>query len=343
MPKAFSIHYHWYSAILDLLKTDSDKVSTSVPPELFYTYNHAIHGFSVDFSPEKLEALKKMPGCITAYPDHTLYVDTTRIIDFLSLNKAGGLWPVSNCGTDAIIGVIDSGVWPESASFRDEMREIPRRNEMGHGTHTTLIAVRNYVRGVSHFGYAMSITRGAAPCDGVDIILISMSFRGALPYEDPISIISFAAMEKGILVSSLAENRDTLTLDNGKTIIGWSLFLGRALLNASVVYNETITGCNLPALLLESANNAIVVCSDGPRINNQISTFIESTVTRDIFFSTDEREVHCILGVTIKPIDAPTVINYAKSTIDSKATIKFRQTVVRRRAKRAPQIPEYSF
>ncbi|KAF6173830.1 hypothetical protein GIB67_003831 [Kingdonia uniflora] len=112
-------------------------------------------------SPEELEDLKKMSECFTAYPDQTLYVDTTRTIDFLTLNKAGGLWTTSNYGTDAIIGVIDSGVWPESASFRDGgMGEIPRRRK---GT--------------------------------------------ALPYEDSISISSFEAMEKGVLVSSSAGNR----------------------------------------------------------------------------------------------------------------------------------------
>ncbi|KAF6163341.1 hypothetical protein GIB67_025205 [Kingdonia uniflora] len=212
-----------------------------------------------------------------------LHVDTTRTIDFLSLNKAGGLWPASNYGPDAIIGVIDSRMWPEIASFRDDrMGEIPRRDETGHGTHTTSIATGNYVRGVSYFGYAKGTTRGVAPCarlvvckltwsrggsltsnvivgmdqalaDGDDIISISIGFRGALPYEDPVSIASFAAMEKGALVSSSTGNRGsdlmtvarnpwsltvgaitidrqlagTLTLGNGKTIIRWSLFPGR--------------------------------------------------------------------------------------------------------------------
>ncbi|KAF6168066.1 hypothetical protein GIB67_011451, partial [Kingdonia uniflora] len=214
------------------------------------------------------------------------------------------------------------------------------RDETGHESPTMSIAARNYVRALA---------------DDVDIISMSMSFRGALPYEDLIFIASFTAMEKGVLVSFSVGNRGsnlmtvagnpwslttgvntidrqlagTLTLDNGKTIIGWSLFLGRTLLNASLVYNETLTGCNSPTLLSEYANNAIVVCSEGPRMSNQISTVIESTVTGVIFISTDEREEY--------------LINYAKLTIVPKATIKFRQTFVGRGAKRAPQIPEYSF
>ncbi|KAF6159810.1 hypothetical protein GIB67_030068 [Kingdonia uniflora] len=449
MPKAFSSHHHWYSATVDSLKTvgitvDTDEFSTSVPPKLLYTYNHAIHGFSVALSPEELETLQKTPGYVCAYPDRTLEVDTTHTTDFLSLNTVTGLWPASNYGKDVIIGVVDSGVWPESESFKDDgMGEIPTRwkgkcepdvefnssmcnrkligaryfnkgiladdpnitfvynsarDETGHGTHTASTAAGNYVKGVSYFGYAKGTARGVAPrarlavykvswlrggsltsdviagmdqalADGVDIISISMSFRGTLPYEDPISIASFAAMEKGILVSSSAGNRGsdlrtvmgnpwaltvgastidrqfagTLTLGNGKTIIGWSLFPGSALLvNVPLVYNETLTACNSSALLSEYANEAIVICSEESSISEQISTVVESTVSGAIFISTDERAEYHIPGVAIKPVDATTVINYAKSSTDPRATIKFQQTFVGQGAKRAPLIPEYS-
>ncbi|KAF6138472.1 hypothetical protein GIB67_022506 [Kingdonia uniflora] len=162
--------------------------------------------------------------------------------------------------------------------------------------------------------------------DGVDTISMSMSFRRALPYENPVSIVLFAAMEKGVLVFSSAGNRGS----NLMTVVGnpWSLAVGVGTIDRQLA----------GTLTLRNGKTFI-----GWSINNQISTVIESTLTGVIFISTDEREEYRIPGFTIKPMDAtPTVINYAKSTIDPKATIKFRQTSVRWGEKCVPQILKYS-
>ncbi|KAL0368977.1 UNVERIFIED_CONTAM: Subtilisin-like protease SBT3 [Sesamum calycinum] len=130
MPKAFSSHHYWYSSMLRSVKSVPQASFNSLKPEpkLIYTYDNAFHGFSALVSEAELEALKKSPGFISAYADHILTPDTTHSYKFLSLNTATGLWPASRYGKDVIIGVVDSGIWPESPSFRDDgMTEIPAR------------------------------------------------------------------------------------------------------------------------------------------------------------------------------------------------------------------------
>ncbi|KAM5561825.1 subtilisin-like protease SBT3 [Rosa sericea] len=131
MPKFFTSHQHWYTSIVDSFKTEiqTSSDSHSFSPSLLYTYDNAIHGFSAVLSVDELETLKKSPGFVSAYNDKTVTLDTTHTSEFLSLNPSTGLLPASNYGEDIIIGLIDSGVWPESESFKDDglTKDIPAR------------------------------------------------------------------------------------------------------------------------------------------------------------------------------------------------------------------------
>ncbi|GMJ15349.1 Subtilisin-like protease 1.9 [Hibiscus trionum] len=130
MPKAFSNQQSWYLATLSSVSAKSiAKTSTAIPlSKLIYTYNHVIQGFSASLTPEELEALKNAPGYVSSDKDRSVKVDTTHSFKFLGLNSGTGAWPVSNFGKDVIIGVIDTGVWPESESFNDNgMTDVPSR------------------------------------------------------------------------------------------------------------------------------------------------------------------------------------------------------------------------
>ncbi|KAK4781420.1 hypothetical protein SAY86_015522 [Trapa natans] len=125
MPKAFSSHHGWYSSMVGSSMAASAQTDD---PSLLYSYDTVLHGFSAVVSPAELDVLKRSPGFISAYLDRTVTVDTTHTFEFLGLHASSGLWPVSNYGDDVIIGVIDSGVWPESESYSDDgMGPIPAR------------------------------------------------------------------------------------------------------------------------------------------------------------------------------------------------------------------------
>ncbi|XP_073031947.1 subtilisin-like protease SBT3 [Primulina eburnea] len=129
MPKAFSTHQDWYLATLASISNTLETSRNLVPSDkLVYSYTNSINGFSAVLSSSELEAIKNSKGYISCTKDSTVKVDTTHSYQFLGLDSNYGAWPVSNYGEDVIIGLVDTGVWPESKSFNDEgMSDVPSR------------------------------------------------------------------------------------------------------------------------------------------------------------------------------------------------------------------------
>ncbi|KAM3340109.1 subtilisin-like protease SBT3 [Capsicum galapagoense] len=130
MPTIFASHHNWHSSIIDTIKIETPTTQNGhhPVPKLLYSYDNVLHGFSAVLSKNEFEALKKSPGFLSAYKDTTVEAHTTHTPEFLKLNPTSGLWPASGFGQDVIIGVLDSGVWPESASFRDDgLSAIPKK------------------------------------------------------------------------------------------------------------------------------------------------------------------------------------------------------------------------
>ncbi|XVF79950.1 hypothetical protein PTKIN_Ptkin15bG0031300 [Pterospermum kingtungense] len=121
----------WHEAVFDSIadvSSQEEEVFEATPPELIYTYESAFFGFAAKLSAKHLEYLKKMDGFVSAIPDKMLSLHTTRSPQFLSLKGTKGLWHVSNLHSDVIIGVVDSGIWPEHVSFHDHgMPPVPSR------------------------------------------------------------------------------------------------------------------------------------------------------------------------------------------------------------------------
>ncbi|XP_043709066.1 subtilisin-like protease SBT1.7 [Telopea speciosissima] len=111
MPATFDEHAHWYASSL---KSVSDSA------EMLYTYNNAIHGFSTRLTDQEAKSLEGLPGILAIMPQMRYELHTTRTPLFLGLDKNDGFMPQSDSTSEMVVGVLDTGAWPESQSFDDK-------------------------------------------------------------------------------------------------------------------------------------------------------------------------------------------------------------------------------
>uniref|UniRef100_A0A0D3F3F4 Subtilisin-like protease n=1 Tax=Oryza barthii TaxID=65489 RepID=A0A0D3F3F4_9ORYZ len=92
---------------------------------IVYSYKHGFSGFAAMLTESQAE---EIAGNVNPNIYHQAH--TTRSWDFLGLNyyEQSGLLKKANYGEDVIVGVIDSGIWPESESFNDSgYSSVPTR------------------------------------------------------------------------------------------------------------------------------------------------------------------------------------------------------------------------
>ncbi|XP_055830353.1 subtilisin-like protease SBT1.4 [Solanum dulcamara] len=114
-PHVFSTHYHWYASIVRSISPLSQN-----PSKILYTYERAAVGFSARLTADQADQLRRVPGVISVLPDQVRYLHTTHTPTFLGLADSFGLWPNSDYADEVIVGVLDTGIWPERPSFSDE-------------------------------------------------------------------------------------------------------------------------------------------------------------------------------------------------------------------------------
>ena len=97
-----------------------------------YDYRYAFNGFAAALTEAQAEALRTAPGVLAVTKDELVAGDTATTPTFLGLDQPGGLWDdtggVQDAGENVIVGIIDSGIWPENDSFSD------RTGTNGNGT-----------------------------------------------------------------------------------------------------------------------------------------------------------------------------------------------------------------
>jgi hypothetical protein len=88
-----------------------------------YDYRYSFNGFAAELTEAQAAALRAVVGVVNVTRDEEYFADTSSTPSFLSLDAADGLWEQlggpTRAGDGIIIGIIDSGIWPESLSFSD--------------------------------------------------------------------------------------------------------------------------------------------------------------------------------------------------------------------------------
>jgi subtilisin family serine protease len=98
-----------------------DAALAKVGAEKIYDYTIASNGIAADLTAAQAAALAKMPEVLGLAKDQLEQPETTLSPHFLGLDAGGGVWSqlggAQNAGAGIVVGVIDTGIWPESTAF----------------------------------------------------------------------------------------------------------------------------------------------------------------------------------------------------------------------------------
>ncbi|CAN0854502.1 Subtilisin-like protease SBT4.8 [Linum grandiflorum] len=228
---------HHLSLIQEVVHDDSQGEEL-----LIRSYKRSFNGFAARLTDAEAQKLASRNEVVSVFESTNLRLQTTRSWDFLGLRQPTVPTPTAlKGGSDVVIGVIDSGIWPELPSFDDRGFGPPpakwkaRDREVGHGTHVASIAAGNVVKDASFYGLGGGSARGGFPsariavyavcdsyscpaqdilaafddaiADGVDIISISIGLSSETSLQrDIVQIGAFHSARQGILTVHAAGN-----------------------------------------------------------------------------------------------------------------------------------------
>lgn len=100
------------------LEGEHDEALQQAGGEKLYDYGYTFNGFAAELTVQQANKLLKVDGVMQVTPDTMYSIDTSSTPNFLGLDAKKGIWSQlggsDEAGQGVVIGIIDSGVWPES-------------------------------------------------------------------------------------------------------------------------------------------------------------------------------------------------------------------------------------
>ncbi|MBY0241074.1 MAG: S8 family serine peptidase [Burkholderiaceae bacterium] len=126
-----------YMAYLD--QKQANVQATVANATILHQYNTVFNGFAALLTDDEVRALKKNSAVAAISVDEPRKLETTYTPAFLGLDKPGtGLWDKlggkAAAGENVIIGIVDSGLWPENPAYADRVDANGRPTHDPSGT-----------------------------------------------------------------------------------------------------------------------------------------------------------------------------------------------------------------
>ncbi|CAN1139564.1 Probable LRR receptor-like serine/threonine-protein kinase At3g47570 [Linum perenne] len=190
--------------------SDFAHLHTNLLQHVTGSYGRSFNGFAAMLTKSEKDQLSGHEAVVSVFPSEKRSLHTTRSWDFVGFSENERR---STVESDIVIGMLDTGIWPESESFNDEGYGPPplswkggcqspnftcnnkiigaryyranktlnpkdllsARDTEGHGSHTSSIAAGNLVTPASLNGLASGTARGGVPSARIAVYKICWS------------------------------------------------------------------------------------------------------------------------------------------------------------------------
>lgn len=121
------------SAYTDHLRATHRRLAREVGATVVRDYTMAVNGFAAELTGDQARELTADKRVLLVERDKRLQLDTWASPEFLGMTGRKGSWArhggKKNAGAGTVVGILDTGIWPESESFAGSRLTVTRKSK----------------------------------------------------------------------------------------------------------------------------------------------------------------------------------------------------------------------